>query len=166
MQPKLHMIYGPVGAGKTTAARRIAAEARAIHFDIDDWMMTLFWKDSSGTPDLAWALERVDLCETMVWKIARQALAGGQSAVADLGFMTRAQRNRFRARAAEYGVALEEVYVIAEREARRSRVRQRNLDASRTIEVGDAMFDWAESYFEAPDDDEMGLARVIDTDEG
>ena len=49
------------------------------------------------------------------------------------------------------------------RELRRERVRERNRGtATYTVEVDDAMFDWAESYYESLGEDEVRGARVID----
>ncbi len=48
------------------------------------------------------------------------------------------------------------------REVRRERVRLRNQgSATYTVDVDDAMFDWAESYYEPLADAELALARVI-----
>ena len=41
-----HIICGSTGAGKSTYARKLAEQVGGLHFAIDDWMVTLFWKDS------------------------------------------------------------------------------------------------------------------------
>jgi predicted kinase len=162
----VHMIAGPVGAGKTTYAQRLAREAAAVHFSIDDWMATLFAADAPARPDLTWALERTARCEAQVWKTAGQVLALGRDVVLDLGFLRCEQRERFRQAAAEAGQALRLHLVTAAAERRRDRVRERNRQRGETfrLEVSDAMFEWSEGWFEPPDEDELRDARVVHTD--
>ncbi|QAU33721.1 hypothetical protein EKL02_05710 [Janthinobacterium sp. 17J80-10] len=53
-----YLVYGPVGAGKSTYARTLAADRNAIRFAIDEWMQTLFGDDRPAAMDLAWAMAR------------------------------------------------------------------------------------------------------------
>jgi predicted kinase len=43
--PRLILVCGPTGAGKTTYAISLSEEAKAIRFSIDPWMQTLFASD-------------------------------------------------------------------------------------------------------------------------
>lgn len=38
----VHRVSGPVGAGKSTCARALAARENAVRFCLDDWMHELF----------------------------------------------------------------------------------------------------------------------------
>jgi hypothetical protein len=41
----VHLISGPVGAGKTSYSRKLASEHNAVVFSIDEWMQNLFGGD-------------------------------------------------------------------------------------------------------------------------
>jgi predicted kinase len=45
---KAHLIHGYLGAGKTTFARRLEQELRAIRFTHDEWMSRLYGDDPSA----------------------------------------------------------------------------------------------------------------------
>ena len=111
---------------------------------------------------LEWALPRTERCEQQIWSVARQTLGLGTDVVLELGFFKRDQRTRARALAEAAGVAVEVHLLDVPREVRRERVRRRNQgSATYTIEVDDAMFDWAEGYYEPLDDAERAGADVI-----
>jgi predicted kinase len=156
----VHLIFGPVGAGKTTYGRQLAAERGAAFFCLDEWMATLFMMDAPNPITLEWALPRTQRCEQGIWNVARQLLALDVDVILELGFFTREQRARIRELAA--GIEIETHVLDVPREVRRERVRLRNQgSATFTVEVDDAMFDWAEGYYEPLTDDELRGAHVI-----
>lgn len=158
----VHLVFGPVGAGKTTFGRAFAAERRCVFFCLDEWMATLFMIDAPAPVSLEWAMPRVERAERQIWSVARQLLGLGSDVVLELGFFTREQRRRVRALAVEAGYAIESHVLEVPREVRRERVRLRNQgSATLTVEVDDAMFDWAEQYYEPLDDAELANAHVI-----
>ena len=158
----LHMVYGPVGSGKTTFGRKLAAERKAVFFCLDEWMATLFMMDASTPITLDWALPRTQRCEQQIWNVARQLLALGTDVVLEVGSFTRAQRTRSRELARHAGIPIEAHVLDVPREVRRERVRLRNQgSATYTVEVDGAMFDWAEGYYEPLDESELAHAHVI-----
>jgi predicted kinase len=158
----VHVIYGPVGAGKTTFGRAFAAERGALFFCLDEWMANLFMMDAPAPITLEWALPRTQRCERQIWTVARQPLALGSDVILELGFFTREQRARVRDLVTSAGFAFEVHVLDVPREVRRERVRLRNQGgATYTVEVDDAMFDWAEGYYEPLDDAELARAQVI-----
>lgn len=155
------MICGPVGSGKTTYGRALA-ERGAVFFCLDEWMAALFMMDAPVPLTFEWAVERTQRCERQIWAIARQLLERGVDIVLELGFFKREQRAGTRALVAETGATLEVHVLDVPREVRRERVRARNRgSATYTIEVDDATFEWAESFYEPLDDDELRGARVV-----
>ncbi len=60
--PLIHLICGSTGAGKSTDARRLAAEIGAVHFSLDQWTAAPYW---TGNP-LPFAITRAmfDYVET------------------------------------------------------------------------------------------------------
>ena len=148
-----HLIFGRVGAGKTTYGRQLATQRGGLFFCLDEWMANLYMMDAPVPITLDWALPRTERAEVQILAVVHQALALGIDVVLELGFFRRAQRDR--ARAAITGGAIAVHVVEAPVEVRRERVRERNRgSATLTVEVDDAMFDWAEQYFEDIADDE------------
>jgi predicted kinase len=158
----VHLIFGRVGSGKTTFGRAFSAERRALFFCLDEWMASLFMMDAPTPLTLDWALPRTQRCEQQIWSVARQALGHDTDVVLELGFFTREQRTRIRDLAVAAGFAVELHVLDVPRELRRQRVRARNRgSATLTVEVDDAMFDWAEGYYEPLDASELAQANVI-----
>lgn len=149
--PKVHLICGPTGAGKTTFARQLAAERRAVRFSIDEWMANLFAADVPDPLTFDWAIERVGRCEAQIWRTGLETLSAGRDIVLDLGFTTREQRDRFRTLAGEEGHGVRLHHVTAGRAERLARVRARNDSRSEVFAfaVTDGMFDFMENRFEA-----------------
>jgi len=153
---KLHLVCGPVGAGKTTRARALAAEVGGVVFSLDEWILTMFGPDASGTVTADWIQARVVRCEEQIWRVARRLLELGTPVVLDLGFMLREQRDRYRRLGGEVGAATELHVVDAPIEVRRARVKERNerRTATFTLPVSDALFDWIEQRYQPPADGE------------
>jgi predicted kinase len=158
----VHLLFGPTGAGKTTYGRELAAERRAALFVLDEWMQTLFMMDAPAPPALDWMLARVERTETQIWAVTRQLISLGTDVILELGFFTRAQRDRVRQLAADAAIEVVPHVLEVAREVRRERVRRRNQGSTTfSIEVDDATFDWAESYYEPLGDDELLAATIV-----
>ncbi len=158
----IHLLYGPVGSGKTTYGRALAAPRRGAFFCLAEWMAALFMMDAPVPLTLDWALPRTERCEQQIWAVARQLLGLGVDVILELGFYKRAQRARVRPLVADTGAEAVAHVLDVPREVRRERVRARNQgSATFTVEVDDAMFDWAEDYYEPLDEDELRGARVV-----
>jgi predicted kinase len=84
----LFLIVGLPGAGKTTRARELAAEHRALRLTPDEWMIPLF-----GEPD---ADGKRDVLEGRLIQVALEVLRLGTSAVLDFGFWSRDERSALR----------------------------------------------------------------------
>jgi len=158
----VHLLFGPVGSGKTTHGRALAAERKAAFFCLDEWMAALFMMDAPTPLTLDWALPRSERCEQQIWAVTRQLVALDVDVILELGFYKRAQRTRVRTLVADAGAPAAVHVLEVPPEVRRQRVRARNQgSATFTIEVDDAMFDWAEAYYEPLGEDELRGARVI-----
>jgi len=159
----VYLVYGPVGAGKSTYARELAADRNAIRFAIDDWMHTLFGDDRPQQMDLVWAMTRVARCEARIWATCQEILASGRDVVLEIGAMRATDRERLKSIVEAAGHRLALCFVDADREVRRQRVLQRNREKgdTYTFEVTPAMFDAMETYFERPDETELGSTTRI-----
>lgn len=163
----LHLIEGPVGAGKSTFAQRLGFDLSAPRLDLDEWMVALFRPDRPEVDFMRWYLERKDRCLTQIWNVAWEIIESGCDCVLELGLISRADRAAFyeRVDAADFKL---DVYVVdAPEETRRQRVRERNQRQSGTFKmaVSDEIFDIANRAWEAPDEaecDERGI-RIVHT---
>jgi predicted kinase len=153
-----HLVAGSTGAGKTTAAREIAARIGGVRFSIDEWMTALYWMDCPEKNDFTWALERVGRCEAQIEAVARQLVGAGVSSVLDLGFTTRAQRREWLEKARAAGVECVLQVLEVDAAVRWARVCERNRGESGTYAfvVTREMFEFMEERWEAPGVEELG----------
>ena len=154
---RLILVTGPTGAGKTTYSLALCKEIGAVRFSIDPWMQTLFSKDMT-TLDYSWMIERVKRCYEQIWQVSEQILSLDGNVVLDLGFTTKEQREHFFERARSSNIQAELHYLDAPKDVRKKRVEQRNSDKDPSVysfEVNNMMFNFMESRFEAPDQEEL-----------
>ena len=156
MAADLILVVGCTGAGKSTYAHALADQLGALRFSIDEWMVALFWADSPQPIEFAWTMERVNRCEAQIFAMARQAAARGVPAVLDLGFTTKADRDKFRALGAEAGLSVAVHFVDVPAHERWRRVEQRNAEQGETysLKVDRGMFDFMEGLWEPPSEPE------------
>lgn len=153
----LHLICGPVAAGKSTYAKQLADATGGIVLSMDEWMSDLFLQDlpadtSLANLDYAWFASRVDRCEANMWRLSEQLLSRYRSVVLDWGFIRLERRDKARCHAASLGQAVQLHYVTADAEIRRQRVLARNQQkgSSYAFAVTPEMFAFAEQLFEPP----------------
>ena len=158
----LHLIEGPVGAGKSTYAAKLALELSAPHLDLDEWMVVLFRPDRPDDGFMDWYAERKDRCIEQIWRVAQCVLDAGQDIVLELGLVQRVLREAVYARAELIDHELSVHVLDAPESIRWQRVQQRNEAADGTFKmvVPKEIFDVATGAWEAPDEDEC-VARNI-----
>lgn len=153
----LHLIIGPVGAGKSTFARQLAREHRAVRLILDDWMATLFGADERpAVGRIEWYVERTHRCLDQIWKLTEGLVAVDTNVVLELGLIRSEDRERFYARVDQAGFGLT-VYVLdAPRAVRRERVLRRNVEKGETfaMEVPPDFFELASDLWQPPAADE------------
>jgi predicted kinase len=159
----VHLICGAVGAGKTTYAIALATRASAVRLSMDDWMRNLFLADRPNPHGVEWFLERTARCEVQMWDLAESIIERGVDVVFDLGLPRLEDRDRCRGRGMQTKGAVKLHYLDVDVETRRARVRRRNVERAGTyaFEVTDAMFDFMETWFEPPTEDELYGAMIV-----
>ncbi|GHD67016.1 AAA family ATPase [Jeongeupia chitinilytica] len=167
---RLHLVCGPVGAGKTSYSHQLAEQSNGIVFSIDQWMAKLFQPDLNPEVDLktmnpSWFSDRVDRCESMIYETSSYILSAGGVVILDLGFIRQARRDTAYAFASSQNVQAQLHYVTAEQAVRQKRVEQRNAERGQTyaVAITPAMFAFAESMFQAPDGQELASATIVRT---
>ena len=162
---KIHLVFGPQGAGKSTYSKKISKETNGVHLSIDDWMWKLYGDDLPKSMNLKWIMERVERCEKQIWSISEKISKSGSVVILDLGFMKLAKRELFKSLAKEKNISTQLHYVNAHHSIRRKRVLDRNKEKGDTFsfEVTPGMFDFMETEFQIPTKKELIDAIVIDT---
>ncbi len=163
--PKVHLVCGAVGAGKTTFSAELSRETGAVLFSIDEWMTSLFTPDLQGDIEYEWAMERIGRMESLIWSHVRQLMKLDVDAVLDLGLLQYDHRAKF------YGLADKDAFDIclhfidADREVRWSRVQGRNDNKgdTYTMDVDRGMFDFCEGLFERPSGNELNITKIHQT---
>ena len=164
-QHLVHLICGSTGAGKTTYALNLAERLGAVRFSIDEWMTTLFWMDSPQPIEPAWSMERVERCYRQIWAMAQQVASRGVPAILDFGFGLKSLRNRFGGLASEAGLSAQLHFLEVPLDERWRRVKKRNANKRETnqlnFEVTREMFDFVETLWEPPADEEMAACAGL-----
>jgi predicted kinase len=167
---RIHLLLGPVGAGKSTFAATLCETDGAVHLDVDQWMAVLFRPDRPDRPDavLPWYRERVERCIDQIWRVAQRVLAAGTDVVLELGLVQRVQRADFWWRVDSASVPLTIHVLDAPREVRRARVQARNAARGPTfqMEVPDRIFELACDAWQPLTDAERDGRNVRDVTTG
>jgi predicted kinase len=148
----VHLLCGLPGAGKTTVARRLEREQRAVRFTLDEWMLTLF----DLTPYDEEYVARADRVKELIWNMAESVLALGHDVVLDWSQWSRAARETARQRGEALRADVLLHYVDIPLAIAEERLRDRNANPAggvHQIELDD-LRRFASELFEVPMPDE------------
>lgn len=162
---KVHIVYGPQGAGKSTYSKKLSKDLKGIKFSIDEWMWKLYGDDMPKSMNLKWIMERVERCENHIWEITKDLSNLGCEVILDLGFTKSEKRRKFQQLAKDHNIQFQLHYLTAPHAIRRKRVLDRNIEKGDTFsfEVTPGMFDFMEGEFHSARDSELKDAVLIDT---
>ena len=144
--PRLIIVCGLPGSGKTTLAKELEGRLRAIRFSPDEWMDAL----SLDVYDE----ERRGKIEALQWKFGQELLALGLTVIIEWGTWGRSERDTLRLGARALGAAVELHYLAAPADVLFDRIQRRRLE-NPPIER-DALSRWCET-FQVPTPEEMAL---------
>jgi predicted kinase len=147
---RLILICGLPGSGKTTLAKQLVQEVRAVRLSPDEWKHAL---------DIDYYDEdaRVRL-EARLWLLAQELLTLGQSVIMENGFWTRKERDHLRLAGRTLGVNVELHYLATPVEELWRRLERRNKEVSPgSVPINRSDLEKWTAQFEPPDAVELAL---------
>jgi predicted kinase len=144
--PRLFIVCGLPGSGKTTFAKLLEQRFRAIRFCPDEWMEEL-------ALDLYDARRRTKI-EELQWKLTQELLAHGAAVILEWGTWSKEERDLLRQGARELGAAVELHYLSAPVDVLYERVEQRERENPPITREN--MAHWV-ALFEEPTPEEAAL---------
>ncbi len=135
--PRVHLIFGEIGAGKTIFAKQLETNLPALRFTHDEWMRKLYGEDPPLEHFPTYHARVSELIGTL-WP---RCLELGLSVVLDFGFWTRFERDAVRARLRQMGVEHVLYALEVAEEVRWQRVEARNL-----LKESDSLFIARETF--------------------
>jgi predicted kinase/GNAT superfamily N-acetyltransferase len=145
-RPRLIIVCGLPGSGKTTHAKKVEQNLHAVRFCADEWMNAIgvnLWEGD--------ARQRIEMLQ---WNIARQILSGGRNVIIEWGTWGRSERDVLRTEARKLGAGVELHFLDAPVDVLFERIRRRNMETP-AITLEDVQ-SWSQT-FERPTADEMAL---------
>jgi len=127
-RPTMYVMVGLPASGKTTRARQLEKDCRALRLTPDEWMIPLFAQAEAGG-------KRDVLEGRLVW-LAIRILGVGVDVIVDFGVWSKDERFALRHLAAQAGADCELVYLAVEQAEQRRRVEARfAADPQSTFEI-------------------------------
>ena len=143
---RLIIVCGLPGSGKTTHAKWLEQELRAVRFCPDEWIIAL----GGGL----WEANLRSRIEKLQWKLAQDLLALGHTVVIEWGTWARSERDALRMGAQAMGAKVELHFLDAPLPVLIGRLRERNGE-SPPITMDD-LVRW-DAQFERPCIEELSL---------
>ncbi len=147
-QPIAYVICGFIGAGKTTFARKLEKETKAIRITKDEWIIKIFGNKITSDKNF----ERYDKNITeLATDIALNILKAGKDVILDEGFWAKSQRDEMKKKILDIGAKPIFYYVESSVEKMKERVINRSKRPPvDSFEINKEMFDKYLKYWEPP----------------
>ena len=152
--PRLFLMCGLPGAGKTTRAKQLEEEHQAVRLTPDDWLEAIHQP--------AWTRQDHDCLrdplESLQWSIAERLLELGVNVIIDWGLWGRDERDRLRELAKRFGARVEVQFLNPPHEVLVERLAERRVGCDDlSFCVSDEELDLWSAAFQHPTPDELEI---------
>ncbi len=159
--PTVFLTCGLPASGKTTLARRLESERRAVRLTADEWLHRLY-PHLSGDVLLLSVLQHPGSLRWPVhdiqWEIATRLLALRCNVVVDWGIWAREERDRFRTEARALGARVVLCLLDPPLDELEQRLEQRNATPpAGTFQISRELLESSLKLFQRPQAEELGL---------
>ncbi|MEV6302062.1 ATP-binding protein [Actinoplanes sp. NPDC051861] len=145
------VMVGLPASGKTTRAKVLAEQHRAVRITPDDWVMPLYGEPGGGG--------RRYILEGRLVDVALQTVRLGTNVILDFGCWTRDERSGLRWLARDAGVACRLIYLPLTREEQLARMRDRDrVDGAIRATAQDIEHQW--SLWQPPEAAELNGGEI------
>jgi predicted kinase len=152
-KPRIDLLCGKTGSGKTTYARQREA-AGAVRFSLDEWMIRFYGHHMSREEFQI----RTRICEEMIFELATSLAARQLDVVIDHGLWTKESRIWARTRLASAQADVVLVHFAAPDVELIRRIEARNADLpAGTFLITEDMFHIFSKHFEPPSMEEVDV---------
>jgi predicted kinase len=167
-RPRLLLMHGLSGSGKTWLARRLACELPAVHLRSDLERKRLAGiaplDDAAAAPGQGlYAREHGEQTYARLADGVRAALAGGQDVICDASFLDRAHRATFHDIAAACGAPTLLLHCVAPEAELRRRLRERKAARLDPSDADEGLLPWQREHAEPLLPQEQIASLRIDT---
>lgn len=155
----LTFFCGKMGAGKSTMAKSIAQNNRAVLLSEDDWLCSLYPKSISSVEDYVEYSGRI---KPLVKNLVQNIILAGSNVVMDFPANTVIQRNWFRSIFSEIGAGHKLIYIDLPNDMCLKRIAKRRLECPERAQTdNEEMFNQVTRYFSEPKPEEnINIVKV------
>ena len=150
---KVLMTCGKICSGKSTYAKKLRKEYKAVILSVDEITLALFGQDAGDKLD-----EYVEKLETYLFDKSVEIVKTGTNVVLDWGFWQKREREYARQFYARYGIPCELHYLEISDEEWNRRLKKLNVDVTlgtiRAYYVDDGLKAKFAELFEPPEENE------------
>ncbi len=167
-QPRLVLMHGLSGSGKSTVAQAVVERLGAIRLRSDVERKRLVGLDAgartgAGVAEGLYGQELSERTYQRLASLAEELLQAGSSVVVDAASLRRHERDLFRTCARAAGVPFTLAVAHAPDAELRQRIRRRQQAGTDPSEADTAVLDYQLQVVEPPGDDEHGATVLVDT---
>lgn len=154
---KVNIMCGKIASGKTTYAKKLSENHRAVILSVDDLMQKLY----DRCPGEKQHTETVKRIMDYFYELAEDTVSNDIDVILDYGFWTRADRKSAREYFEGKGIKTALYYIQTPEKTRLSQFEYRNKILKESQIIEENMRKKLDAYFEEPDKDEIDVLVKI-----